>query len=276
MDSTDDADHSADKPAQEEPAAERAGEHRPASATGSAGATGEAAGSAGGSPRRSQGAAGVLIAVLCLALGLGIVTQVRRTHADDNLADQRPQDLVVLLDGLQQREAALRREIGQAEGALRRLQASGGTSAAALDEARRRAGALAVLAGTVPVRGPGLRLDISDPAGRLAPETMLDVLQELRGAGAEAMQVGEVRIGVNSSFTGAAGAVLVDGRPLDGQVRVLAVGDPPTLAAALNIPGGVVDTVRRGGGQVVLRQEEALQITALRSVAEPQYARPAK
>jgi uncharacterized protein YlxW (UPF0749 family) len=235
-----------------------------------------AAGSAEQPSRRFRTLSGALIAVLCLALGLGIATQVRHTRSGDTLAEQRPQDLVVLLDGLQQREAALRREITQADQALHRLQANGDTSAAALDEARRRAGTLAVLAGTVPVRGPGLELDISDPAGRLTPDTMLDVLQELRGAGAEAIQVGPVRIGVNSSFTGAQGAVLVDGKPLDEQVRVLAVGDPPTLAAALNIPGGVVDTVRRGGGQVFLRQAPTLQITALRSVPEPQYARPAK
>lgn len=259
-----------------QPPAEPAEPPEPGDAAGPAEAAESAAGPAEQPSGRFRTVSGALIAVLCLVLGLAIATQVRHTQSGDTLAEQRPQDLVVLLDGLQQREAALRREITQAEETLHRLRANGDTSAAALDEARRRAGTLAVLAGTVPVRGPGLELDISDPAGRLTPDTMLDVLQELRGAGAEAIQVGPVRIGVNSSFTGAQGAVLVDGKPLDEQVRVLAVGDPPTLAAALNIPGGVVDTVRRGGGQVFLRQAPTLQITALRSVPEPQYARPAK
>jgi uncharacterized protein YlxW (UPF0749 family) len=225
---------------------------------------------------RSHVVSTALITVLCLALGLGIAAQVRRTHAGDTLTDQRPQDLVVLLDGLQQRETALRQEIADAEATLRRLRASGDTSAAALEEARRRADTLAVLAGTVPVRGPGLEITIADPRGQLTPEILLDVLQELRGAGAEAVQFGEVRIGVDSAFTGVAGAVRVDRQPLNEPVRVLAIGDPPTLAAALNIPGGVVDTVRRGGGQAVLRQAETLEITALRSVSEPEYARPAK
>ena len=83
-----------------------------------------------------------LIAILCLALGVAIATQVRRTNAGDTLADQRPQDLVVLLDGLQQREAALRKEIADADAALARLQASGDTTAAALAEAQRRADAM--------------------------------------------------------------------------------------------------------------------------------------
>lgn len=225
---------------------------------------------------RSHALSVTLIAVLCLALGVAIATQVRRTHAGDTLGDQRPQDLVVLLDGLQQREAALRREIADSEATLRRLRASGDTSAAALQEARSRAGALAVLAGTVPVRGPGLELTITDPDRSLTPETLLDVLQELRGAGAEAMQFGAVRIGVDSAFTGQAGAVRVDGTTLGSPVRILAIGDPPTLAAAVNIPGGVVDTVRREGGTVTVRQDPELMITVLRAVPEPEYSRPPK
>ena len=156
------------------------------------------------------------------------------------------------------------------------MRAAGNSSAAALGEARDRAGALAVLAGTVPVRGPGLEITITDPDRALTSETLLDVLQELRGAGAEAMQFGTVRIGVDSAFTGGAGAVQVDGSRLDTPIRVLAIGDPPTLAAAVNIPGGVVDTVRRDGGAVTLRQDPAVLIIALRSVAEPEYARPPK
>jgi len=216
-----------------------------------------------------------LIAVLCLALGVAIATQVRRTNAGDTLADQRPQDLVVLLDGLQQREAVLRKEIADAETALQRLRASGDSSAAALAQAQRRADALAVLAGTVPATGPGLEIDVADPRRDVAPADLLDAVQELRAAGAEAIQVGPVRIGVDSAFTGTSGAVQLDGVALTTPLTVFAIGDPPTMAAALNIPGGVVDTVERAGGNVRIEQRDRLDITALRTIRTPQYARPA-
>ncbi|MQA15816.1 MAG: DUF881 domain-containing protein [Pseudonocardiaceae bacterium] len=225
--------------------------------------------------RRSRMLSAALIALLCLGLGLAIATQVQRTRSGDALSEARPQDLVVLLDGLQEREAALRQDIADSEAALRRLRASGDTSAAALEEARARAGALAVLAGTVPVAGPGVELTVTDPNGRLTPEVLLGVLQELRGAGAEAVQIGRVRIGVDSALSGVAGAIELDGQPLTAPYRIRAIGDPPTLAAALNIPGGVVDTVRRGGGDSVLAQRDRLEITALRPLSTPQYARPA-
>lgn len=220
-----------------------------------------------------------LIAVLCLALGVAIATQVRRTNSGDTLADQRPQDLVVLLDGLQQREAALRREVAEADAALRRLRDSGDNSAAALAEARRRADALAVLAGTAAAAGPGLEIELTDPQGAVAPSDLLDAVQELRAAGAEAIQVGDVRIGVDSAFTGTVGRVELDGVTLtlskQNPLTVLAIGDPPTMAAALNIPGGVVDTVERAGGGVRITHRDRVEIVALRSVRMPQYARPA-
>lgn len=217
----------------------------------------------------------LLIALLCLALGVAIATQVRRNNAGDTLAEQRPQDLVVLLDGLQQREALLRQEIADADAALARLQASGDSSAAALAEAQRRADALAVLAGTVPAAGPGLRIEVSDPQHALTPADLLDAVQELRAAGAEAIQVGAVRVGVDSAFTGATGEVQLDGTQLEAPITVLAIGDPPTMAAALNIPGGVVDTVERAGGQARIEQRNRVEVTALRTLRAPQYARPA-
>ncbi|GAA4036611.1 DUF881 domain-containing protein [Allokutzneria multivorans] len=218
---------------------------------------------------------GSLIALLCLALGLALVTQVRRTRAGDALADQRPQDLVVLLDGLRQREAALHKEIADSEATLRRLRESGQGSTAALEEARRRATALGVLAGTVAAAGPGVRVDITDPRGKVGPETLLDAVQELRAAGAEAVQVGSVRTGVDSAFTGSAGRLRLDGTDLSAPYVIVAVGDPPTLAQALNIPGGVVDSVERAGGGSRLAQSERVEITALRPERSHKYARPA-
>jgi uncharacterized protein YlxW (UPF0749 family) len=216
-----------------------------------------------------------LIAILCLALGIAIATQVRRTNAGDTLADQRPQDLVVLLDGLQQREAVLRKEIADAEAALSRLQANGDSATAALAEAQRRADALAVLAGTVPAVGPGLEIEVTDPQHGVAPAELLDTVQELRAAGAEAIQMGAVRVGVDSAFTGSPGAVVLDGVRLSVPLMVLAIGDPPTMAAALNIPGGVVDTVESAGGEVQITQRDRMEVTALRTIRSPQYARPA-
>ncbi len=225
--------------------------------------------------RRRRTAARVAVALLCAVLGFAIVVQVRRTATGDTLASARPDDLVQILDGLQRREDDLNKEIADLQGTLARLRGSGASSAEALAEANRQAQALGILTGTVAAAGTGVRIVIDDPQHQVPPELLLDAIEELRNAGAEAFQVGPVRIGVDSSFSGSGGAVTLDGAALTAPYTVLAIGDPPTLAAALAIPGGVFDTVRRAGGTMVTTQSQQIVINALRPARTPLYARPA-
>ena len=60
-----------------------------------------------------------------------------------------------------------------------------------------------------------------------------------------------MRVGVDTWVVGAPGALVVDGTTLSPPYSVLAIGDPPTLAAAMNIPGGAMDSVERVGGTMV-------------------------
>ncbi len=85
-----------------------------------------------------------------------------------------------------------------------------------------------------------------------------------------------MRIGVDSAFTGSGGAITVDGVALVAPYTITAIGDPPTLAAALAIPGGVFDTVRRAGGTMDVTQSDSVLVDALRPSKTPLYARPAQ
>ncbi|HEX5142701.1 MAG TPA: DUF881 domain-containing protein [Mycobacterium sp.] len=229
---------------------------------------------------RSQLTFGALAVLLCLVLGVAIATQVRQTETGDALQTARPADLLVLLDSLQQREAALNREVADLQHTLASMQASGNSDQAAIDNARSRLAALSILIGTVAAAGPGVTINIGDPAGGVAPETMLDVINELRAAGAEAIEIQAsgraVRVGVDTWVVGAPAALVIDGLTLSPPYSVLAIGDPPTLAAAMNIPGGAVDSVERVGGSITVSQTQHIDITALRQPKPRQYAQPVK
>lgn len=229
----------------------------------------------GGPPRTSRRRAGVLIGVLCLLLGFALAVQVRTTSDASGLGAARQEDLVRILDDLSAREDRLREDITGQERIRDELATGGNQADTALDEARLRQEQLAILAGTVAAEGPGIQLTVSDPAGQVGPEMLLDAIQELRAAGAEAIQVGDVRIGVSSAVIGTPGAPSVDGIQLSAPYRIVAIGDPPTLETALNIPGGVVNTVSRAGGEARIEQRDEVTITALRVIEEPEYAQPA-
>jgi uncharacterized protein YlxW (UPF0749 family) len=219
--------------------------------------------------------AAALIGVLLAGLGFAIAVQVHANSKSDNLANLRSDDLIGILDNQSAQADHLRRQIADLQQTLRRLQDSGDRASAARQQAEQEAQALGVLLGTVPATGPGVRVTVTDPDGRLAPEDLLDVIEELRGAGAEAIQFGPVRVSTDTALTGRAGALLVDGTAVAAPYVVLAIGDSPTLDTALNIPGGVAATVRAAGGTLGVAELATVRIGAVRTPPVPHYATPA-
>jgi uncharacterized protein YlxW (UPF0749 family) len=227
----------------------------------------------------------VAVALLLGLLGFAAVVQVRSTQEEGPLAAARQEDLVQILDDLDNRDARLRAEVAALEQTRRELTSGTGRTSAALEEARRRTQLLGVLAGTVAATGPGIRLTMTDPDGILGPDVLLSALQELRAAGAEAVQVegraGEgtrdvqVRVVAGTSFVaGDEGGISVDGERLLPPYRFVVIGDPATLVSALRIPGGVVDVVEQLGGRAIVDRSSAVQVGALRRLEAPRYARP--
>lgn len=219
----------------------------------------------------------ILAGLLLVLLGTAIATQVKNTGAGDTLDSARPADLLVLLDNLNRREAALRQEIAALEQTLAGLEQEG--SDAALAEAQSRLRTLSLQLGTVPATGPGVILTLTDPLGGVGADVLLDTIQELRAAGADTLQIAgadgtAVRIGTESWVTGAGGSITVDDRPLRAPYTITAIGDGPTLAAALNIPGGIVDTVARAGGTLTIEQSPQVEVPALREIEPRQYSQP--
>jgi uncharacterized protein YlxW (UPF0749 family) len=224
--------------------------------------------------RRNQGAA-ILIGALLAMLGFALAVQFRSHSGTDSLTTAREEDLVRILDDQNGRIDRLQGQINDLQSAKQRLSDSSGNNAAARQEAQRQADALAVLTGTAPAHGPGIRVSITDPQHGLKAEDLLDVVEELRGAGAEVIQFGPVRVGTESAFTDSPAGVTLDGSLLSTPYSVLAIGEPKTMDTALHIQGGVANTVGVAGGQLVVDEQNVISITALRSVTHPRYATPA-
>lgn len=199
------------------------------------------------------------VAIVALLIGVGSVAVWRGQDTDEFLASAREPDLVRLLDDLQARQTRLDGEILRLQAAEQRLRT--GTSAQALQEAQQRADDLRVLAGTTAVRGPGIRLRVDGENSFFASD-LLNTVQELRDAGAEAIEVNGQRVVVNTWFDDAQGGISVSGAVVRAPYEVLAIGGPATMATAMRIPGGVVDTVESQDGSVVITELDTVDITA--------------
>ncbi|CNG10430.1 Bacterial protein of uncharacterised function (DUF881) [Mycobacterium tuberculosis] len=214
--------------------------------------------------RPRAGTGQIAAGALCLLLGFAVVAQVRSTQRDSTFATARQDELVGILADLGQRSDRLTGDLRDLEATRARLErdAEGGT---ALEEARERAAEYGLLAGTLPAEGPGIELLIGDPGGRVKAINLLDALQELRDAGAEVLQINDVRVGVDTYFLDGRDGVRTDGRTLTEPYRFLAIGDPHTMTTALNIPGGLVRTLRAAGATVLITPRAKVAVGAVRS-----------
>ncbi len=220
--------------------------------------------------------AGALIGVLTAVLGFGIAVQVHSNSSSDSLQNAREDDLIRILDDQNARGERLNQEIAELQNTLDELRRSGNSDQVAQAQAQRELQSLQVLLGSVAATGPGVAVSISDPQRKLKAEDLLDVVEELRGAGAEAIQFGPVRVTTSTSFSDAVDGVRVDGRAVQPPYQVLAIGDPKTLDTALNIPGGVAATARNAGGDAQIDDRQRIAISALSTLRKPKYAAPAR
>jgi uncharacterized protein YlxW (UPF0749 family) len=225
--------------------------------------------------RRRDPLAAALIGVLTLLLGFAFAVQVRSADDDAQLAGAREEDLVRILDDLSAQEERLRAQLADQRSQLADLTDSDSQSEAALRAARDRAESIGILNGTLAAEGPGLEMVVRDPEDAVRVADVLDAIQELRGAGAETMQIDDIRIGVSSAVTGQPGDLMIDGRPITAPYEFLVIGDPQAMETAMNIPGGVVQDMTRLGGSVTIQQAESVVVDALRPLDTPQYASPA-
>lgn len=224
-----------------------------------------------GSPRATR--ANLLAMLLAGALGFAIITQVRQTSIEglDNL---REDELVRIFADVDRDGELLSDEIRGLEGSLELLRSQSTNEAEAQRAAKERLDTLGILAGTAPASGPGIVLTISDPDRKVTPTLVLDTVEELRGAGAEAIQIGDVRVVASTWFGDGADGLSVSGTEVRPPYVIRAIGEGSTLAGAMEIPGGVTASVRRVGGTTDVEVREEVEVDALLTLAPPQYARP--
>jgi uncharacterized protein YlxW (UPF0749 family) len=224
-------------------------------------------------PGRGQLSAAVLLGALMFAA----VTQVRLYGADDAYSGLRQSDLVQALNGLSAASTRAEAEISELERTRDSLRDSSQQRTAALDQARKELTTLGILAGTLPATGPGIEITVHDPKGQYHVNHLLDGIEELRNAGAEAIQINhEVRVVAQTSFedpeNGA--GILVDDRLLHAPYVLDVIGDADTLARALDFPGGFKDDVTLDEGTTDVVKKNRVDVDVTRDAAESRYAQP--
>ena len=217
----------------------------------------------------------LLTAALLALLAFTVTVQLGQDEAD-GYQNLRSVELVELLKTLDATNGRLSDQIEDLTATRDDLRTSTDASETAQKEAQRRLDDLSILAGTVGATGPGVRLTVADPDGTIGASLLLDTVQELRDAGAEAIVInGFARVVARTWFADddESGGVLVSGKAVEGPYVIEAIGDPATMAPAIDFRGGIADRVESRGGTLSVERVDVITITALADVVTPEYAR---
>ncbi|MFF3462902.1 DUF881 domain-containing protein [Streptomyces sp. NPDC001984] len=216
----------------------------------------------------------LIVALLLFGLGFGLAVQVAsNSDSDSALRGARQEDLVRILDELDDRTQRLEDEKTGLEKQREDLQSSSDQASEARRQTDEKERQLGILAGTVAAQGPGITMTIDDTKGTVQSDMLLDAIQELRAAGAEAIQVNGVRVVAGTYLTDSGKTVSVDGNKINAPYRFKVIGKPQDLEPALNIPGGVVQTLEKEQATVTVERSTKIVVDALRAAKQPDYAR---
>lgn len=221
--------------------------------------------------------ASLIVALAFALLGFMLAAQLRATDdMSERLALEREEDLAQILSELTAQSDRLQEEITDLRLTLAEFEQSAEREELALRSLHRRHDDLRVLVGSAEAEGEGVVLRVRDPAGHVGQEALVVAIQELRDAGAEAIAIDGQRLVASSWVSARGGRLVVDGTPIEPPYRLIAVGPADTIATALEIPGGAVDTIERAGdgvtGQVQAREQ--LRVPAVSEVEPLVFGRP--
>lgn len=226
---------------------------------------------------RRPGSRGQAVAALLLAaLGFAAVVQVQANDKDDAYIGARQGDLIQYINSLSLASDRAETQITALQETRDSLGNDTDARRTALALARKQADTLGILAGTLPAEGQGVRVTVSDKSTGVGTNQLIDGLQELRDAGAEVIEFNDtVRVVAQTSLQDTTGGgVVVDTVPLKPPYVIDAIGDPQTLATALDFTGGFISEVRGVGGTVTVERLETVEIASVRRVGTPRYAEP--
>ena len=213
-----------------------------------------------------------LIVGLTIILGIFLSLAIKQNDEPKLLSSAREDELVRILDYLSKQKDNLELELIKQSQVLDSLKS--GSNEEAKKAAQNRIDQLILLSGTAPVTGRGIQVLITGDVYSVSAFTVLDSVQELRDAGAVAIEINGNRVINSTYFNDTSDGITINQAKIRSPYRINALGDPETLATALKIPGGLAEKVTTSGGQVVITQYATLVIESTVDLITPQYAVP--
>lgn len=211
------------------------------------------------------------LAVVAVVVGVLLIGQLRSQAPALELSSLSAQELTDLIETLTTGNAQLTAELAELRERVGQYERDDVEGRSSLTLRQEDLNGLAAFAGLLPVEGQGIEMEIE---GDLNSINVMDLIHELRSAGAEAIAIDDVRITASSVPVGG-GTLEIDGVPIGNPLTVRAIGSPEGLAAALERPGGVLSILAVSiGAAYEIEERDYLVVPATERDLAAQVAQP--
>lgn len=228
----------------------------------------------------------ILLGIMCCFLTAGIVIQIK-TVSTSSTTVGKTQTENELRDGvLRWREkyentyAKLEKKEKELE-SLREQASNSTDSSSGLSNKLQRYN---MLLGETDLIGPGIIITLKDGDPRLAQDPivhdgdLVEVVNALRNAGAEAISINEQRITNRTEISCAGNIITINGEKVGAPFVIKAIGSPLRLFTSINIHGGYIYKLEKAYVKVDVKQvdKNTIEIPKYEGIYKYEYARKAE
>lgn len=202
----------------------------------------------------------IAMTMVCILLGIMLALQYKSININQSMAsfenkrmDELKTELIRLQgqkDSLQQRVQALEEE----NQTYARVKAGDSDAAKQIQDNLKNA---RIFAGLETVKGKGIIVTLDNNGLNYVEDyDILDVVNELRASGAQAISVNDERIVAMSEIRRAGAYIMINGKQYNAPFTIKAISDPDDLERSLNLMGGVLEGIEDELNVAVKKSED--------------------
>jgi uncharacterized protein YlxW (UPF0749 family) len=186
----------------------------------------------------------ITFAIAALVLGFFLTVQIKVFGGENYYESLTSAELTTIYSRLNLEVTELKTSYFELKDKYEQYSTISGSTEKLLRDVRNEIHALRTFTGQTAVEGKGVVIQIVDSDNNLETGDLIDLVNELRAAGAVAVAINNVRIVAQSGIKKADDGFIIDGHFVRSPYNVEALGNADTLFSAVSFPGGIADALK--------------------------------
>ncbi len=206
----------------------------------------------------------IAMTIVCILLGIMLALQFKSINANQSMAsfeNKRMDELKTELIKLQAQKNSLQERLSELEEenqTYAKVKAGDSEAAQQIQDDLNKA---RIFAGLETVNGKGIIVTLDNNSFiHVFDYDILNVVNELRAAGAQAISVNDERIVAMSEIREAGQYIMINGKPYKAPFTIKAIADPDDLERSLTLLGGVVEGLEDAQLKVGIKKSDKVDI----------------